>query len=804
MSKKKEDILKSIDFLESRLKKINDERDKVIQEIQKLKGSLSNIKESSLHNSRQSSSINSQSSINKKIVLFRSLFKGRSDVYPKLWVSKKTGKKGYSPVCENEWIDGLCKKGVIKCGECRNRKFSSLTDEVVIRHLKGEIVIGIYPMLEDETCFFLAADFDGQNWQDDALAFLNTCKSSNVPAFLERSRSGIGGHVWIFFSEPVSAVLARQMGSYLITKTMSCRHELDMKSYDRLFPNQDTLPKGGFGNLIALPLQKDALNKGNSAFINDNNMPYEDQWQYLSGTRKLSHKAVRQIVDKAAGEQGIMGALYNDSDEERNPWERPLSKRVSSQKLTCKLPPEIGVVLANRIYLKKAGLPSQIINHIKRLAAFQNPEFYKKQRMRLSTALTSRIISCAEEINGYVAIPRGCLEELREFLAINDIALNIEDKRLSGNNVDFYFNGELTEEQNKARDTLLKHDTGIFVAPPGMGKTVLGINLIAARKVNSLVLVHRKPLLEQWRTQISSFLELPIKEIGQIGGGRNKSTDIIDVAMIQSFDKKEGIDSRIRNYGHIVVDECHHISAFSFEKVMMEATARYITGLTATPYRRDGHHPIITMQCGPVKYNMTPNKNISEAPLQHKLIKRITNFNCQWTEEDNIHTLWPPLIADAERNHMIFDDVLNALEEKRSPIILTERKEHLQILTEKFEKFVKNIVVLHGGMSARVRKEMLAMMHDIPESEERLIIATGQYIGEGFNDPRLDTLFLVMPFSFKGKMVQYAGRLHRLYPGKTETRIYDYIDENISVLSKMYQRRLKAYRAMGYREIHLK
>jgi len=802
MSKKKEEILKSIAIFESRLKKINAERDQILQDIQRLKDSLSNIKEPSPHNSTQLSSIRSQSTIKNKIALFRSLFKGRSDVYPKLWISKKTGKKGYSPVCENEWVNGLCKKGVIKCGECQNRKFSPLTDEVVIRHLKGEIVIGIYPMLEDETCFFLAADFDRQNWQDDALAFLNTCNENNVPAFLERSRSGNGGHVWIFFSEPVSAVFARKLGSYLITKTMSCRHELDMKSYDRLFPNQDTLPKGGFGNLIALPLQKEALKKGNSVFISNKCTPYEDQWDYLSNIRKISSEKVRKIVADAAAQQNIMGALHRDIDEEGSPWEKPSSRKDSSQSLSCELPPEIGVVFANRIYLKKAGLPSQLLNHIKRLAAFHNPEFYKKQRMRLSTAITPRIISCAEEINGYIAIPRGCLEELREFLEINNIALNIEDKRLSGNNVGFYFNGELTEEQNKARDTLLKHDAGIFVAPPGIGKTVLGINLIAARKVNSLVLVHRKPLLEQWRTQISSFLELPLKEIGQIGGGRNKSTDIIDVAMIQSFDKKEGIDNRIRNYGHIIVDECHHISAFSFEKVMMEATARYITGLTATPYRRDGHHPIITMQCGPIRYNITSNKNIAGAPLQHKLIKRITNFTCQWTEEDNIHTLWQPLITDVERNNMIFDDVLRALEEKRSPIVLTERKEHLQILKEKFKNFVKNIVVLHGGMSAGVRKEMMAMMHDVSESEERLILATGQYIGEGFNDPRLDTLFLVMPFSFKGKMVQYAGRLHRLYPGKTETRIYDYIDENVSVLSKMYQRRLKAYRAMGYKEIH--
>ena len=294
-------------------------------------------------------------------------------------------------------------------------------------------------------------------------------------------------------------------------------------------------------------------------------------------------------------------------------------------------------------------------------------------------------------------------------------------------------------------------------------------------------------------------MDIPINEVGQIGGGKDKVTSVVDVAMLQSLDRHGEIDNRIRNYGQIIVDECHHISAFSFEKVMMEAKAKYVTGLTATPYRRDGHQPIITMQCGPVRYKIA-NKNSSDSLITHRLVIRPSVFSCSWSEEDKIHALWPILIADEERNQMIFDDIMTALEEKRSPIILTERKEHLELLKQKLEKFVKHIIVLHGGMRAKTRKEMIAKLTEIPDTEERLLLATGQYIGEGFDDPRLDTLFLAMPFSFKGKMVQYAGRLHRLYQGKSEVRIYDYVDINIPVLVKMHKKRLRAYKALGYEE----
>ncbi len=797
MHKDRDNLLKTITATESRLKEIDSEREQLINDLKKLKLTLSELENPSLNPSSSIPSINAQSSLNEKIALFRSLFKGREDIYPRLWTSKKTGNKGYSPVCENEWISGICRKPVVKCGDCDNRKFSPLTDNVIHRHLDGNITIGIYPMLQDEACYFLAIDFDKQTWQDDVKAFMTTCKHNNIPASLERSRSGNGGHIWIFFSEPVPAMLARQMGSFLITETMANRHELDMKSYDRLFPNQDTLPKGGFGNLIALPLQKTPMERGNSIFLDENLIPYPDQWAYLSNVRRISFNEVQFFVKEAIKTKDIMGISMSQTDDDVKPWEKSLSDVQKFEKLSCKLPSEIPMVMANRIYIKKDGLPSQLLNKIKRLAAFQNPEFYKKQSMRLSTALTPRVICCAEIINDYMTIPRGCLKELAELCSVNNISLNIREKRFDGNKVEFNFHGELTEDQGKAYKKLLEYEIGIFVAPPGIGKTVVGIRLAAGRGINTLILVHRKPLLEQWRTQISSFLGLSMNEIGQIGGGKDKSTNIIDVAMLQSLDKQDGVDNRIKNYGQIIVDECHHISAFSFEQVMMEANARYITGLTATPYRRDGHQPIITMQCGPIRYKITAKKN-TESSLKHKLITRATEFLCSWSDKENIHNLWPLLIIDEKRNQIIFNDIIEALEEKRSPIVLTERKEHLEILKGKLEKFVKHIIVLHGGMKAGIRKEMIAKLTEIPGTEERLILATGQYIGEGFDDPRLDTLFLAMPFSFKGKMVQYAGRLHRLHPWKIETRIYDYVDVNMPVLLRMYKRRLKAYKALGY------
>jgi superfamily II DNA or RNA helicase len=798
MSEDKIKILSAIKKIKTRLAHLDTERKQLTEDLKRLNIKLEECQIQS-NTPPLSATINNKSANRQKISLFRSLFRGREDVYPKLWVSKKSGKQGYSPVCENEWARGLCRKPAVRCGDCENRKLSPLNDEVIQQHLDGHITIGTYPMLQDETCYFLAVDFDKHTWKDDVIAFMDTCKQNNIPASLERSRSGNGGHVWIFFSEPVPAMIARQMGTALITETMNQRHQLDMKSYDRLFPNQDTMPKGGFGNLIALPLQKTPAESKNSIFIDNTFKPFSDQWDYLSKVRRMTRSEAHVFVEEVKRRGDVVGMDINQSGENEAPWESPRLRKRTLKKLVCPLPEKISVVLANRIYINKDGLPAQLLNQIKWLAAFQNPEFYKKQRMRLSTALTPRVICCAEEIQKYYTIPRGCLDDLKRLLSDNNISVDVQDKRFDGKSVEFKFNGELTVEQNKAREELLKHETGVLVAPPGIGKTVIGIRLIESRKTNTLVLVHRKPLLEQWRAQIGCFLGLSNKEIGHIGGGRSKSTNIIDVAMVQSLDKQAEVNMNIKNYGHIIVDECHHIPAVSFENVMMEANARYITGLTATPYRRDGHQPIITMQCGPVRYKIDARTEI-DSPFTHKLITRSTDFSCSWADGDPIHSLWPLLINDDKRSRLIVDDVIKVLKEKRSPIVLTERKEHLEILKEKLQSYVKHLVVLHGGMKSSIRKEMITKVADIPDHEERLILATGSYIGEGFDDPRLDTLFLTMPISFKGKIVQYTGRLHRLYKGKTEIRIYDYLDRNVPVLQRMYERRLKAYKALGYAE----
>ncbi len=543
--------------------------------------------------------VNNQT-LNDKVAVFKSYFRGRGDVYAKLWINNKTGKRGYSPVCKHEWDRALCRKPIIKCSECPNQGFLS-PDEVAIRqHLTGGQVMGIYPMLKNESCYFLAMDFDKEHWLEDVRAIIETCREEGVPAAVERSRSGRGGHVWMFFNEEIPAVLARRLGSSLITKTMSRRYQMDMKSYDRLFPSQDTLPKGGFGNLIAPPFQKEAMANGNSLFIDEHGKPYPDQWGFLASVKKMSYKEVEVKAEQAVKAGQVIAARQSPVEEDDEPWMRLPSGKKRFKVDIKDLPQAMDAILANRIYIKTGQAPSVLYNQLKHLAAFQNPEFYKKQRMRFSTHATPRVICCAEITDGYLALPRGCLDDARSLLKEYNVKLNIEDKRIVGIETDFAFNGTLNAEQQQALNGILDIDFGVFVAPPGVGKTVLAIAAIAKRKTNVLILVHRKPLMDQWRLQIASFLDMDKKAVGQIGGGKNKATGIIDVGMVQSLDLADGVDDRIADYGFIIVDECHHVGAVSFEKVLTQVKAKYVLGLTATPYRRDGHQPVIHMQCGPI------------------------------------------------------------------------------------------------------------------------------------------------------------------------------------------------------------
>jgi superfamily II DNA or RNA helicase/very-short-patch-repair endonuclease len=744
-----------------------------------------------------------------KIALFRSLFRGRDDVYARRFESKKTGKVGYQPACSNEWDRVLCDKRRVKCSVCQNRRFLPLTDEVIRRHLSGrdetgkDFVVGVYPMLQDETCFFLAVDFDKKSWSEDAGAYLETCRQLGLTACLERSRSGRGGHIWLFFQEPIPAALARKLGSHILTEIMERRPDIGLDSYDRLFPNQDTLPTGGFGNLIALPMQKQARERGNSLFLDDQCIPYPDQWAFLSTIQKIGRQELETIVQKAEGRGRVVGVRLAPRDEDDDtPWTSPPSRRRKEPPLAGPVPETMELVLANQIYVAKEALSPGLRNRLIRLAAFQNPEFYRLQAMRQSTYGEDRIVACAEDYPNHIGLPRGCLEDVRVLLSELKIKPLVRDERCEGKPLEVSFLGALRPEQKTAAETMNRHDTGVLSATTAFGKTVIAAWLIAQRRVNTLVLVHRRQLMEQWVDRLSAFLGLPMKAIGRIGGGKKKPTGTVDVALIQSLVRKGVVDDVVGEYGHLVVDECHRLSAPSFEQVARRAKAKFVTGLSATVTRKDGRHPIIFMQCGPVRYRVDAKKQAYLHPFAHTVVVRPTGFYPKRPAESDprsqFRQLYEELVEDAPRNRLICDNVIQTVREGRSPLVLTERTNHLERLAEMLATEVRHLIILRGGMDRKELATVMAHLSTIPDNEERVLLATGRYIGEGFDEARLDTLFLTLPVSWRGTIAQYAGRLHRLHDRKREVRIYDYADINVPMLARMLDRRCRGYEAVGY------
>ncbi|MFI5294064.1 MAG: TOTE conflict system archaeo-eukaryotic primase domain-containing protein [Thermodesulfovibrionales bacterium] len=734
-------------------------------------------------------------SLDDKVALFRNLFHGRDDIYPVRWEGKD-GRSGYSPACANEWKRPLCVKPKIRCSECEHREFRTVTNELIQNHLLGKQTIGVYALLPDETCYFLATDFDKETWKEDASSFLKTCRDLSVPAVLERSRSGNGGHIWIFFNIPIQATLARKFGSAMLTYTMERNPQLGLDSYDRFFPSQDTMPKGGFGSLIAFPLQRGPRNKGNSVFLNEEFNPYPDQWTFLSGVKKMHKEEVEEIVHTAQRKGKILGIRMSLTEEgDEDPWTLPPSGRKIEKTVEGPFPEKVAIILGNMVYIEKKDLPPALVNRIIRLSAFQNPEFYKAQAMRLSTYEKPRIISCAEDFGKHLGLPRGSLDEVIELLEVHGIKANIRDERFSGIPIDAVFKGALRPLQNEPTAEILKHDIGVLSAPTAFGKTAIAAYLIAERKVNTLVLVHRRLLMDQWHVRLKSFLNTP--SIGRIGGGRGDKTGKIDIGMIQSLNRKGIVKDIVAEYGQVIIDECHHVSAFSFEQVLRQMRAKYVVGLTATPIRKDGHHPIIVMQCGPIRFRVDARKQSRERPFEHVVVPRHTAFRTRSTDE-SIQSMYAAMIHDQERNDLIFNDLLSALEEGCSPLLLTERTEHVDEFAERLKGFAKNVIVLKGGMGKKQRAALTAQIASIPDGEERLLIATGKYIGEGFDDARLDALFLAMPISWRGTLQQYAGRLHRLHDNKRIVRVYDYVDVHIPMLMRMYQKRLNGYKAIGY------
>jgi superfamily II DNA or RNA helicase len=746
----------------------------------------------------------------QKVGLFRKLFSGRMDVFPVRWENSGTGRSGYAPACRNEWVRGVCEKPQVKCGECPNQAFIPVSDDIVSSHLRGKaaarrgdapFICGVYPLLSDDTCWFLAADFDGEEWAADALAFFESCQINGVPAAIERSRSGEGGHVWIFFSRPVPAREARLLGASVLTQTMERRPEIGFSSYDRLFPSQDVMPRGGFGNLIALPLQRPAREYGNSVFVDERLQPFTDQWAFLASLPRLSPQVVKRLVTDALEKDQVLGVrMPVEDDESDEPWRRSPSRQKLAERVADPLPERLKIILADGIYIDRLALPPSMVARLVRLAAFQNPEFYRAQAMRFTTYDKPRIVSCASLHRRHVELPRGCLEEVLELLKAHGVKVDIDDQRDLGAALASQFVGTLRDEQQIAVDALLLHDCGVLAATTAFGKTVVAAAMIAHRQRSVLVLVHRKELLTQWVERLKQFLSTNADQIGVIGGGKRKPTGCVDVAVIQSLVRKGEVSDLISGYGHLIVDECHHLSASSFELVARRSKARYVLGLSATVTRKDGHHPIIHMQCGPVRHRVNAMLQASRRGFDHKVRIRRTDFSVPVSLDGgriSMPGLYAALAQDEARNAAIFDDVLTALDAGRCPLILTERRDHLDLLQNRFARFTKNLIVLHGGLSTVERRVAREALRSSSEGE-RLVLATGRYLGEGFDDSRFDTLFLLMPISWKGTLAQYVGRLHRDHDSKREVIVYDYVDSAVPVLARMAAKRATGYRALGY------
>lgn len=727
-----------------------------------------------------------------KLALFKRLFRGRADVFPVRWESK-AGKSGYSPACANEWRPGVCEKPRIKCGDCSYRQLLPLTDQVLYKHLAGEIVIGVYPLLPDDSCYFLAVDFDEADWRADVTAFAQSCRELGVPMALEISRSGNGAHAWIFFEHNVPAYEARLLGSAIISHTCERTRQLTLGSYDRLFPNQDSMPKGGFGNLIALPLQKRARALGGSVFVDETLTPYPDQWAFLASIQPMPVQDIAPITLLATGGRHPLDVTAVVDDDEPKPWQRTVEK---TQKLACALPESVNVTLANQIYFDKSELPQPLVNKLIRLAAFQNPEFYKAQAMRLPVWNKPRIIGCAENFPQHIALPRGCLDDVRVLLHDNGIELVLHDERFAGELIDVHFAGTLRPDQEAALEGMLAHDTGVLCAPTAFGKTVTAAALIAQRGVNTLVLVHRTELLQQWKERLQAFLGADKTKIGTIGGGKAKPTGIIDIAVMQSLSRQGEVSEQVKNYGQIIVDECHHLSAFSFEALLKAAGAKYVVGLTATPIRRDGQQPIIFMQCGPIRHTASRPES---APADLAVTPQWLSRPIVMPEGTGIQDVFLQVCNDTERTAKIVAEVGEAFGQGRKILVLTERTDHLSAIEEQLVGRVENLFTLHGRMSKKQRSALIGELEALPADAPRVILATGKLVGEGFDHPALDTLVLAMPVSWKGTLQQYAGRLHREHASKADVRIIDFIDSGHPALLRMWGKRQAGYKAMGYR-----
>jgi len=730
----------------------------------------------------------------EKIDLFLSLFGARRSLYPKLWINRKKGSKGYSPACSNEWVHGVCEKPRVKCSDCPNQNFPPLDHSAIHSHLIGRHTIGTYAIREDDSCIFLAADFDGDGWMQDIEAYRRAAEQMGISVGMERSRSGNGGHAWIFFASPVPAVLARRLGTLIVDRASSFHRGMKLSTYDRFFPNQDTCPQGGFGNLIALPLQQEPRKSGHTLFLDENFDPVSDQWSCLASLQKIDLTELQRLLEtNCSPEKDIdptESISLNFDESALNVI--PQAVRRGDFKGTLKL------LRSSQISIPLADLPTSLGASLKRLGTIANPVFYEKQRLRFPTINIPRFIFCGEEHDDKLVLPRGTLHDIEKLVSKAGGKIEVIDRRPAPATADLSFIGALTATQSTAVDAILGHEEGVLVAPPGAGKTVMACAAIARRSTPTLILVHRKQLLDQWSDRLQNFLGLSKNEIHVLGKVRYPAAPVA-LGMFPTLARSEFPEALFAKYGHVIIDECHHVPAASFEAAMKCCTARYILGLTATPNRKDGLQKILFLQCGPIRHRI----DLDHSEEQSRTVF-VREFSLRLPAEKDrlpIHQIWEHLIQSGERNRAIASDVVAALEQQRFCALLSDRKEHLNalesLLREKWPE--ESIYRIDGSTKQKLRTAILGNLRSkASEGRAFALLATASLLGEGFDMPELDTLFLAMPISFKGRLIQYAGRLHRFSEKKKSVRIYDYVEPDHPLTAQMYGKRTVAYREMGY------
>ena len=717
--------------------------------------------------------ISGDSPAKAKIAIFLSRFAGREDVYALRWESARTGKKGWSPAVVGGWANAK-KPG---------RAYLPLDEGVVETHLAGESHLGLYPLRRGDECRLLACDFDGTSWVLDALAYLDAAAAIGVPVALERSRSGEGAHTWTFFSGPVPAAAARRLGVHILRQAMEVRAELDLASYDRLFPTQDFVPKGSFGNLIALPLQGACRRQGNTVFLDPASLePYEDQWAFLASIPQMSPEAVAAL-------ENSMTPVLAGPDETR--YRRPTGGAAQ------KPPDMIRGVSGAMFAIDRIGVPPALLATLKHLASLHNPEYYEKERLRFSTWNTPRFLRCYRETIDQLLLPRGVQDQVARIVEDAGSKLEVTDACLSPTSIDVSLRASLSGRQQSALDALVPHRLGVLVAPPGSGKTVIACGLIAHRRLPALIVVDRQPLVEQWRERLGEHLGIAAKEIGQLGGGRNKAKGVIDIAMAQSLARRDNLAEIAQAYGLVVVDECHHVPAVTFERVVRQMPVRYWLGLTATPYRRDHLEKLITMYCGGERYRMTPDHE-ENIRVDRVLVTHPTGHEHSGDQELGIQEVFRSLVEDQERTRQICGDIATAVEAGRNCLVLTQWTEHLDAISEELRRLGIEAIVMRGGMGKKARVSASAEMEAQASAGGLALLATGSFLGEGFDLPQLDTLFLAFPLAFKGRIVQYVGRVLRPTTGKSRVEVHDYVDINVPVLARMQAKRLPAYISLGF------